>query len=282
MNPREYQDGPEGPVQPTALLPDLRFFATPDVLLHEEEDPERVERLVNRLREEGVLRNPPLAAELGDGRVVVLDGANRVTALQRLGAPCLPVQVVPYHDPAVTLDRWNHLLVVLPEELGKGLPLEAEEPGRAARRLAAGELLAYVRTEERAWAVPRSPDLPQGAERLRRLVASYRGRVAYHRVDSEDLEALLARYGQAEALVAFSRFAKAEILELARNAAKLPAGVTRHVVPGRALRLNLPLEVVFGPGPLEDKDGWLRAWVRQRIQEGKVRYYPEPTVLFDE
>ncbi len=282
MSPREHQGAPEGPARPALPTPDLRFFAARDVLLHEEEDPERVERLVDRLRDEGVLRNPPVAAELGDGRVVVLDGANRVTALKRLGAAFLPVQVVPYHDPAVTLDRWNHLLVALPEELGKGLPLEEEEAGCASRRLAAGELLAYVRTEGETWAVPRGPDLAEGAERLRRLVASYRGRVAYHRVDSEDLEVLRGRYGQAAALVAFSRFAKADILELARNAARLPAGVTRHVVPGRALRVNLPLEVAFGPGTLEDRNAWLAAWVRQRIREGKVRYYPEPTLLFDE
>jgi hypothetical protein len=42
------------------------------------------------------------------------------------------------------------------------------------------------------------------------------------------------------------------------------------------------LEVAFGPGTLEDKNAWLAAWVRQRIREGKVRYYPEPTLLFDE
>jgi hypothetical protein len=81
VSPREHQGAPEGPARPALPTPDLRFFAARDVLLHEEEDPERVERLVDRLRDEGVLRNPPVVAELGDGRVVVLDGANRVTAL---------------------------------------------------------------------------------------------------------------------------------------------------------------------------------------------------------
>lgn len=265
-------------------FPELRFVPADCVLLHEEHDPERADRLVRRLQEEAVLRNPPLVAELGDGRVVVLDGANRVAALQRLGVPHVPVQVVPYHDPAVVLDRWHHLLVALPEgfpeALRSALPLEPTED--AADGLRRGELVAYVRVERSALGLPRSPNRVLDADRLRRLVGAYRGRVPYHRVDSEDLEGLAVRYGGAQALVAFGRFDKGDILELARNAAKLPAGVTRHVVPGRALRLNLPLEVALRPAPVEEKDAWLRAWVQQRLREGRVRYYPEPTVLFDE
>lgn len=280
--------GPAGAVevQFRVVLPDLRFFPADHVLLHEEEDPQRVDRLVSSLREERVLRNPPVAAELDDRRVVVLDGANRVTALTRIGAAFVPVQVVPYYDPGVVLDRWHHLLQDVPsglvEQLRLQVPLHPERPERAAERLASGELLAYVRLGEVAWGIPRPEALTEEARQLRSLVASYRGRVPCHRVDSEDVELLSAQYGLVGALVAFRRFAKSDILELARNAARLPAGVTRHVVPGRALRVNLPLEVVFGAGTLEEKNAWLASWVRQRVQEGRVRYYPEPTVLFDE
>lgn len=270
----------------TRGLPDLRFVAASDLLLHEEHDPDRVDRLVRRLREEGVLRNPPLVAELGDGRAVVLDGANRVTALQAMGAPHVPVQAVRYLDPSVGLDRWHHLLTRIPEGwphvLEGALPLEPVTAEEAARRVSSGRALAFVRAGATVWTVPRADSLEEGARRLRDLVASYRGRVPYHRVESEDLEGLEAPYGPAAALVAFAPFEKAEILELARNAAKLPAGVTRHVVPGRALRVNLPLAVAFGPGSAEEKNAWLAAWVRERVQEGRVRAYPEPTVLFDE
>ncbi|MCS7234800.1 MAG: hypothetical protein RMM30_02315 [Armatimonadota bacterium] len=278
--------GGAGQVPAGVRLPDLRFFPTSQVVLHEEHDPERVDRLVRRLQEEAVLRNPPLVAEVGDGRVVVLDGANRVTALERLGAPCVVAQVVPYQNPSVVLDRWHHLLSALPEgfleELGERVPLQAARVPEASRGMAAGELLAYVRVQDAVHAIPKPTGLVQQAELLRRLVAAYRGRVAYHRVDSEDVAELAGRYGDAQALVAFARFEKSDILELARNSARLPAGITRHVVPGRALRINLPLEVAFRPGTVEEKNGWLAAWVRERLREGRVRYYPEPTVLFDE
>jgi len=282
VSPGAPHPSPAGPM----ALPELRFFPTPQVLPHEEHDPQRVERLVRRLEEEGVLRNPPVVAELGDGRVVVLDGANRVAALARMGAPHLPVQVVPYQDPSVVLDRWHHLLVTVPEGFprtqAEGLGLQPSDPEVASRRLASGDLVAYVRVGDSAYGLPRASTLVEDAERLRQLVHAYRGRHPYHRVDCEDLEELAARYGSPRALVAFGRFQKAEILELARNAAKLPAGVTRHVVPGRVLRLNLPLLVAFRPGSPEEKDAWLATWVQQRLRDGRVRYYPEPTILFDE
>jgi hypothetical protein len=270
----------------TAGFPDLRFFATSDLLLHEEHDPDRVDRLVRRLQEDGVLRNPPLVAELGDGRSVVLDGANRVTALQAMGALHVPVQIVRYADPSVGLDRWHHLLLQAPEgwlhRLQEAVPLQAVAREEAARLLSSRQALACVRVGGTVQALLRPETLGEGARWLRALVASYRGRVPYHRVESEDMEALQDQYGPTAALVAFVRFDKGEILELARNAAKLPAGVTRHVVPSRALRVNLPLDVAFRPGSTEEKNAWLRVWVRERVQEGRVRAYPEPTVLFDE
>lgn len=286
MSPGAPRMGGSAPATGRVALPDLRFFPTSQVLLHEEYDPERVERLVRRIQEEAVLRNPPLVAELGDGRVVVLDGANRVTALEQLGAPHLLVQVVPYDEPSVVLDRWHHLLVALPEgfldRLGEALPTEATDPEDASRRLARGELVAYVRVGRVARGLPRAPGLVEDADRLRRLVAAYRGRAVYHRVESEDFDELTTRYGGAQGLVAFGRFRKEEIRELARNSAKLPAGVTRHIVPGRALRVNLPLEVVLRHGSVEEKNAWLRAWIQHRLQEGRVRSYLEPTILFDE
>lgn len=266
-------------------LPNLVFVATSQLLLHEEHDPDRVDRLVQRLQEEGVLRNPPLVAELGDGRVVVLDGANRVVALQTMGAFHVPVQVVRYEDPSVELDRWHHLLVQVPESwldrLGEAVPLQTVRT-EAARLLSSRQALACVHVGASLRFVPWPQTLLEVARRLCEIVGSYRGRVPYHRVDTDEEEALRAEYGPIGALVTFARFHKVEILELARNAAKLPAGITRHVVPGRALRVNFPLELAFRPGSVEEKNAWLRAWVQERVQKGRVRAYPEPTILFDE
>jgi hypothetical protein len=65
---------------------------------------------------DGVLRNPPIGPHSGS-RFVVLDDANRVTALTSLGIPHVVAQVVDYEDEELILDTWYHLVSNLPREI---------------------------------------------------------------------------------------------------------------------------------------------------------------------
>ena len=77
-------------------IPDLRILPIDLLVEHEFNDAQRTEPLARRLETEGVLKNPPVVTPMGDGdsRYVVLDGANRVTALHILGYTHILVQVV--------------------------------------------------------------------------------------------------------------------------------------------------------------------------------------------
>ena len=88
--------------------------------------------------------------------------------------------------------------------------------------------------------------------------------------------------GEATAMVIFPRVRPADILELTANGARLPAGITRHVIPNRALRLNLPLEVLGEDKSLEEKNAWLAEMIQQKMMAKGIRYYAEPTFMFDE
>jgi hypothetical protein len=99
-------------------LPDLRFVEVDRLVPHEKEDEGRTTSLATRLRENGVLRNPPIVTPAvtgtipagADDRFVVLDGANRVSTVRAAGFPHLVVQVVRYDDPGVRLSTWHHAL----------------------------------------------------------------------------------------------------------------------------------------------------------------------------
>jgi hypothetical protein len=125
-------------------------------------------------------------------------------------------------------------------------------------------------------------NLGDEADLLNRIVDSYHGRLRYFRVKSDELEHLLPYYDGAAALIAFPTFQPEDIAHLASNGAKLPAGITRHVIPQRALRLNIPLHVLHQDRPLEDKNGWLHEQIKKRLLNREIRFYQEPTVLFDE
>ena len=266
-------------------LPNLRIVSARDVLLHEDADPVRVERLVSRLRQDGMLRNPPVAAVLSDGRYVVLDGANRTSALAAIGAPVVALQVVDYADPAIRLEVWRHLIVEPMDAVAAvraaGLSVERASRDAAARALDERQVACYIVTDHDAFVVALSRSRPPAAT-LSLAVGAYKGAARIYRVPTEDFEALAREYGKVSAIIVFPRLSKQDILEIAASPVKLPTGITRHLIPGRALRLNLSLDALTTPGDVEQKNRALQDLIRRRLLDGAVRYYPEGAYLFDE
>jgi hypothetical protein len=277
------------PVHAARSSPVLRVVETARLLLHEDPDPGRVARLRKALGRDGVLRNPPAAALMPDGRAVVLDGANRVTALRDIGIRYAVVQAVDYGGSAVVLSTWRHYLrdngAPPLRGLALGLPgartAPATEAADGEALLERREAAAVVVDAEGTLLVGDSREPISAAAQLRALVGLYQGLFDIHRVDSGDRDRLSAEYGPGS-LVAFPVFRKDEILVLAARGGRLPTGVTRHVIPGRALRLNTPLEWLAAPADVARKQAELDATVQQRWLAHGVRHYTEPTFLFDE
>jgi hypothetical protein len=267
------------------VLPDLRIVGRSQVHLHEDCDQVRVDRLVARMQADEMLRNPPVAASISDEGFVVLDGANRTSALLALEAPAIPLQVVDYADPAVRLEVWHHLLVRpgdLPARLrAQGLTLREASAVEAARQLGERTIACYVLTPSGALTI----SVPQGrglAQTLAAVVATYKSTNHIYRVTDTNVDTLIAEYGAAGELVVFPTFTKQDIIEVARAQVKLPTGITRHLIPGRALRLNLPLSVLTSPGEVAAKNRWLQEDLHRKLIDHQIRYYPEATFLFDE
>ncbi|HKW52003.1 MAG TPA: hypothetical protein VJQ53_09745 [Candidatus Eisenbacteria bacterium] len=259
---------------------------------HEKEDQRRTESLAARLRESGVLRNPPIVTPSGsDQRFVVLDGANRVSTVRAAGFPHVVVQVVGYEDPGVRLSTWHHALgKVAAEELERalasipGLESHREDLSHARALLARRESIAFVeRADGGVICLHGGPDLHARNALLNAVVDLYRGKHPYHRVTRDSIEEAQARHPDAAALVVFPHFHPEEILEVALGGARLPAGITRHVIAWRALRINMPLDVMADTGrKLPEKQRWLAEWLAERVSQNAVRFYEESTVLFDE
>lgn len=268
----------------------LRVVPLGDAILHEQVERTRVERLAARLRKDRLLKNPPIVAHF-DGKYVVLDGASRVTALRQIAARDVVVQIVDYDSPELTLETWNHMLLDFPvdalfEALGRvpGLKIEATSVDGAEAALDKRESIASILLPngEVFSLCATSEQLEDQARVLNEVVATYDGRGAMYRVAHTDVERLLAEHGRLSALVVFPRYRPDEIRRLALSGSKLPMGITRHIIPGRALRLNIPLDLLERDAPLEEKNAWLDRWVEDRLLEHHVRYYQEPVFLFDE
>ncbi len=273
--------------------PDLRIVDLAGLVEHEFNDAQRTAPLAERLKTEGVLKNPPIVAQLGDevGRFVVLDGANRTTALHLLGYPHVLVQVVRYENPPVTLSTWHHLVCGLPvgDFLGamrdlEGLELRQTDPLQARAGLARRELLAYLICADGRVYAARTEARTLHAQNalLNGLVDTYKTRGRLFRAATDNLAEAQTLYPDLTGLVIFPNYEAAEVVTLARDGELLPTGLTRHLIHGRALRTNYPLSELMSPDSLDAKNERLKAWLQRKLGTKEIRYYGEATYAFDE
>jgi hypothetical protein len=267
----------------------LRIVRVDDVILHEGQDPLVVEKLAERLQRDGILRNPPIVAEAA-GRYVVLDGATRTGALNRLGIRDALVQIVDYVAHNICLDAWHHLiLTMLPSDLLesiqalKGVTVERVDLRQVEHDLGMHKALCGVLLSNgAAYRVQGAEDLETSVAQLNQIVNLYAGKAQVYRAVTTDLNILQREYPTLSMVVAFPRYTPIEVTRLALNGAKLPMGITRHLIGGRAIGINIPIERLKSDESLEEKNAWLQKWLSQKIHDRKVRFYQEPVFVFDE
>lgn len=289
-------------------MPDLRLLPSSALVLHEHADEKRVARLEARLRTDGYLKNPPIVAAIPDtDKYVVLDGANRTSAVTRIGCPHVLVQLVDYNSDNVQLLTWHHLITgrrpdYFLQEIADvpGISLHPVPLAVARGALRAHNILAYVAVpvEENedgrpggsaVFAVDGLPGTDHHGTHtsnalLNSLVDTYKSdqQVLIHRSNTDDLDELLDYYDNVSGLVVFQPYKPSDILKLARTGAKVPTGITRHIINPRALRVNVPVSLLAGPESLEEKNAWWHEQFKRRLAANQVRLYQESTYLFDE
>ncbi|MEK9164361.1 MAG: hypothetical protein AAB342_03300, partial [Chloroflexota bacterium] len=203
------------------------------------------------------------------------------------------VQIVDYYSGAVQVRVWHHALAGLSHNQllaalsdVDGVTLQAVDAEAAGLMLGTREIIACVAMRNGQWfgvlCDDPKADGNRQADLLCRLVAEYRGKTEVHRVVELDMPALVKEYPQLTAVIAFPAFSPSEITQIAINGSKVPMGITRHVVAGRALGMDVPLSMFTGEQSLEEKNAWLNETILKRLQANKIRLYQEPVFVFDE
>jgi len=267
---------------------DLRIVPTANVLLHERTDPARVERLVAALVDANVLRNPPVVAAIDGNRFVVLDGATRTTALRDLHLQDVLVQVVDYNS-SVDLGTWYHLLrprayeaVISAVASIPNVIVEACTVQECHAMLASKAAVAAIASASgTAYAIVAKP-LADTAAILCILVDLYGGSGEIYRIANDELDVAIRATDDVRGVVLFPSWLPSDIIAAATTPSLLPAGITRHGIHGRALNVNLSLDILSLGADLESKRAWLDTWLRKKMTARKVRFYHEAVFLFDD
>lgn len=276
--------------------PRIWLVSSETIVFHEHPEQRRTDRLMARIEREKYLRNPPIVADLEDGRYLLLDGANRVSGMKALDYSHIPVQVVNYGDESIQLKGWHHLILQgrslnLLDSL-RALPEVAVEPlagHEIERHLELRQVFAiFVDETATGWGLfPAAGtdhiDTFKRISILDRIVSAYEGRSDLERIKLADFLNLPNVIRSVEhQLCLFPCLFKEELLELARANVMIPTGITRHLIPGRALGLNLDLHFLEELPNEEAKQTHLKSYLDRLEMEGRVRFYEESVFLMNE
>jgi hypothetical protein len=272
-------------------FPTLRILPVDSLVPHEQCDLNRALSLEERLKEDGVLCNPPVVTPLQDEKdqCVVLDGANRKNAFQRLGVPHILVQVVSPGGSAVNLKTWNQIVLgITPDELitrFSDIPdLEmklGKDPG--ADNLDTSMVIQVHLPCGGIYSVfAKNLNFVQRVDVLNAIMTKVGLHARVERTHLQSIDTLRELHPDLAGLILFPGFKIKEILQLATERLMIPAGITRFIISPRALRVNYKISELMANKSLTEKEKDLRIWIQDRINQRGVRSYDEATVLFDE
>lgn len=273
--------------------PQLKILPMSDLILHEEYSPERVKKLSERIMKDSCLKNPVIVSRIkGIGKYMVLDGATRTTALKYLGFRDIFTQVVNYYDNSITLDTWHHLL---PMHGGKkilqNILTEVSAFGEYATLQKAESLLRkrdiisyFLFFDNTCLMIKDERGIP--TERLavlRKLVRYYEKPGGIIRIHYSDLGESLKKNGNIYMAHIFPSYSKHELIRFAQSGLSLPAGITRHIIPGRALGFSIKTSLLKTDKiSLHKKNELLQKEYETKLIENRMRFYPEGVFIFND
>lgn len=263
----------------------LKLLPSEQILLHEECEDNRSGRLLERFKDENVLYNPLIVAEY-EGKYILIDGANRFEALKNMGCKTILAQLVDYKSQDVKLRSWYHFvngisaneLILFCKSNGFQL-ISAECPVKPVIK---NEVSVIFTTGEKF--IMKFSAVPEEMlKQLSVLNRFYENEYSYLRIDSDtDINDVSGLSNEEGMLVVFPEFTKDDIINISGFSQKLPAGISRHLIPNRVLHIKILIDALKTADNLDKRNEELEKYIQYKIDTKKVRLYREPILVFDE
>lgn len=251
------------------VLSSLQVIETERICLHEEHESTRLSETCAALCEDGVLRHPPLAKRMEDGRYLILDGAHRTAALRQIGCRWIPVQVVDRGD--FQLEAWDHIVPMgtwvygLLNDSSLCWETERKESGNVAELIYSNgkRLFLYPRENPN--------ELYEKLKAWHRIVGAYSSKYAVRRIAQGSSVPLP---DEGTVCLRYPVYTIDEIENIVASGQVMPAGVTRFLVSGRLLNLRIPISLLNNS--TFDQQEWENY---RQMWEGSLRLYAEAVYL---
>lgn len=249
----------------------LQLISADQIILHEQDEPNRLEKVMLSIQQEQILRNPILVIKSNFGdKYLVIDGVHRYGSLVKMGYSQIPCQIV--EETQFELHSWSHLIRKGPwlQELNhESIVLNKSE--RIAERYVA-KIISHDQENTYIYLKPHNKDdLRLLAEMCNYIVDSYLNQQQIIRIVQGNTKVIDEDF----IMIDFPKFSLHDISWLCTNGYLLPTGITRFLIRGRILNLQIPLSVLDSHQSHLDWNKLLDKW------NSSLRYYSEPVYLYE-
>lgn len=256
----------------------LRIMPITDLSVYEQFDPRRTEKLVDKIQKDGSFFNPIVVAQ-HEKTFIVVDGANRLEALRRIGCTSALVHVVQYADTeAVELRNNAHFLSIPEDEFKSVLAQAGFELHETATSITQGDKAMTDATcafGGKQFTITHKT--LSSVDFVNALVETYIGKHEVYRLSelSQDAQSISVK-------IVFRTFGIQEILDVIARGEFIQSGITWHKMKHAIVRFHVPLAMLQDATHSDAGQGWLEQEIERKIAAKDIRYYPTHTYICDE
>lgn len=217
-----------------------------DLKLHEEIIDSLLEDLADSIKEDGEIKDPVIVDRDTEA---VLDGMHRVSAIEKLGYNKIPVCFVNYQDSRVKVGSWNRIFGNLQMKRllrlceGQGFEIDECDPGKISEILSERRSELIFVSEDESYSLSRDfksvKEVYDSASEIEETLKA-EGSEPRYETERDIVEKL--RAGEIALLIPPAK--KKEVIDIALSSSVFPYKTTRHVIPTRPMRINLPLDLL--------------------------------------
>ena len=256
------------------LLNSLEVREVKSLLSHEQVISSNLKRLKEAMLNMGHLVDP-LIVDRKTG--LVLDGNHRLKVLEIIECPHATCQVVDYMAPEISVGTWHPSISIAPEEVFKLDSIKHEKVDFEAGKKAVDELkapfMAVSKNNECHLINPGSYKLMEMVEEQNYIFSLIeKGAVDY--IPSEEFQ---KNVDLTKSVLYRRAYSKDEIIKAGQAHMPFPPKSTRHLIPGRIIRLNMKLGWLNRSK--EEAKSELQQMLTNRVYGGSVRKYYEPVIV---
>jgi L-serine kinase (ATP) / ParB family transcriptional regulator, heme-responsive regulator len=269
---------------------ELEILRIKDIKLHETTEYNRLRNVFDRIAGSKHLMNPVIVGRYNKD-LILIDGANRLSTLKEIGCKLAIAQVIDYKNSKIKLKRWHHLVYNLGLSdiisfCGKlGLTYSRTPYIKGAKLLKDkfNFVLASDINKNESLIINLPKNFRKTIEALNAITKMYFNVYDFDRSEEEITIKDLRKYTRKKGtLIEFPCFTKKQIVEIANNHDRVPAGITRHILENRVLHVRYELEKLKDEKQLVKLQNELEKNLLNKIDKNKVRQYRESVIVFDE